>query len=139
KAPPQQSQVAQQPATTQQPALAQRTVPNEAMRLDGLGVSGPSVPGVVPPTLTITNISAQKTAARYVEVWGTVTNRNEFAIKNIIVKCGDISYVSGDVVATVEKTVPARSNLQVAGLRMGPINPILPPTTCVIAKFERAD
>jgi hypothetical protein len=74
-----------------------------------------------------------------VEVSGTVVNANAFAVKNVVVRCGDTSYASGDVSAVVERTVPAKSDLYIADVRMGPINPRLPPTTCLIASFDRAD
>jgi hypothetical protein len=89
--------------------------------------------------VTIVNFTARKTAPRYVEVSGTVINKNEFAIKNVTLTCGDKSYASGDVSVVLDKVVPARGDLSVAGLRLGPIRPELPPTTCAIARYERAD
>jgi hypothetical protein len=95
--------------------------------------------GAPAPTVFIANFTSQKSATNYLEVSGTVVNTNEFSIKNIVVKCGDKSFAAGDVSALVDKVMPAKSELKVAGVRMGPINPHLPPTTCLIAKFDRAN
>ncbi len=104
------------------------SLPNQ---LNALGPSGPSV--------TISNITSRKATSRYVEVSGTVINTNEFAIKNFVVKCGDKSFATGDVSAVVDKVVPAKSGLNIMAVRLGPIRPEMPPTTCLIAKFDRAD
>ena len=95
--------------------------------------------GSSPPTVIISSFTSKVTANKYVEISGRVVNTNEFAIKNVVVKCGDKTFASADVSAKVDKIVPAKSDLYVAGLRMGPINVHLPPTTCLIAKFDRAD
>ena len=89
--------------------------------------------------VTVANFTARKTAPRYVEVSGTLINRNEFPIKNITLTCGDKSYASGDVSVVLDKVVPARGDLTVTGLRLGPIRPELPPTTCAVARYERAN
>ena len=95
--------------------------------------------GASPPTVIISSFTSKMTASKYVEISGKVVNTNEFAIKNVVVKCGDKTFASADVSAKVDKIVPAKSDLYVAGLRMGPINVHLPPTTCLIANFDRAD
>lgn len=99
-----------------------------------LSAIGPSAASVI-----ISNFSSHLTSNKFLEVSGRVVNTNDFPIKNIVLKCGDISYASGDVSAVVEKTVPAKSDLYVAKVRMGPIKPGMPPTTCLVAKFDRAD
>ena len=90
-------------------------------------------------TVIISNLTSNITSTKYLEISGRIVNTNEFPIKNIVVKCGDISYASGDVSTVVDKVVPARSEIYLAKVRMGPIKPGIPPTTCLIAKFDRAD
>ncbi len=90
-------------------------------------------------TVVISNFTSHMTSNKYLEVSGRVVNTNEFPIKNIVLKCGDISYASGDVSAVVDKIVPAKSEIQLAKVRMGPVKPGMPPTTCLVAKFDRAD
>jgi hypothetical protein len=90
-------------------------------------------------TVIISNLTSNITSTKYLEISGRVVNTNEFPIKNIVVKCGDISYASGDISTVVDKIVPAKSDIYLAKVRMGPIKPGMPPTTCLIAKFDRAD
>ncbi len=132
-APPVQQLAAKNPADapTHLNSLAPSPRPEEAPQ--------PLAAGEPSAKVTIINFTARKTAPRYVEVSGTVINKNEFAIKNITLTCGDKSYASGDVSVVLDKIVPARGDLSVAGLRLGPIRPELPPTTCAIARYERAD
>jgi len=99
-----------------------------------LSALGPST-----STVVISNFTSHMTSTKYLEISGQVVNTNEFPIKNIVVKCGDISYASGDVSAVVDKVVPAKSNISIAKVRMGPVKPGMPPTTCLVAKFDRAD
>ena len=133
-------------APAQTPAPVQRRVEvvpeNPARQLplsppNQLNALGPGSPASLP--VVISNYTAKITGTRFVEVSGKVTNLNGFPIKNIVVKCGDKTYASADVSATVEKIVPANSDAVISGVRMGPIRPHLPPTTCLIAKFDRAD
>lgn len=118
---------------------AQPPPPMEKTNSEPLPPRQPITPGEPSAKVTIANFTSRKTAPRYLEVSGTVVNKNEFAIKNILVTCGDKSFATGDVSVVVDKVVPARSDLSVAGLRLGPIRPELPPTTCVVAKYERAN
>jgi hypothetical protein len=120
------------------PPLAQPQV--EAKQEEKLASAQPTSPGGWTPSVVISNVTSRKSAAaKYVDVSGTLTNKNLFAVKNVVVRCGDKTYASGDVSAMVEQVVPPRSELKISGLRMGPIRPELPPTECQIAKFERAD
>jgi hypothetical protein len=90
-------------------------------------------------TVIISNFTSSMTSTKYLEISGRVVNTNEFPIKNIVLKCGDISYASGDVSTVVDKIVPAKSEILIANVRLGPIKPGMPPTTCLIAKFDRAN
>jgi hypothetical protein len=112
---------------------------SEAEKLDSLAPAQPGAQEMPLGTVTISNFTSRKLAGKFVELSGTVSNRNQYAIRNIVIRCGDKSFAAGDVTAMIEKTIPARSDLQIAGLKMGPIRPELPPTTCLIAKFDRAD
>ena len=100
-------------------------------QLNALGAAGPAV--------TILNFATHKTSGNYVELSGKVVNNNEFPITNIVVKCGDISFAAGDVSAVLEKVIPPKSDFYISKVRMGPINPNLPPNICQIAKFDRAN
>ena len=95
--------------------------------------------GSLSPTVIISSFTSRITATKYVEVSGRIVNMNEFPIKNVVVKCGDITFASFDVSAMLDKVVPAKSDLYIAGVRMGPNKPALPPSTCSIANFDRAD
>ena len=143
-------QKGQPPAqTTEVPPPAQTTAAKKPddTRLNSLApASKPEEPPVQPlaaaePTakVTVVNFTARKTAPRYVEVSGTLINKNEFPIKNITLTCGDVSYASGDVSIVLDKVVPARGDLPIVGLRLGPIRPELPPTICSVARYERAN
>src|SRR5262249_29434957 len=117
---------------------------SEAEQLDSYaptptGIQDPQFGAVTIKNSPLADSSSRKGQQKFVEVSGTLLNRNSFAIKNVLIRCGDISYASGDVTAVVEKVVPARSELQVSRLHMGPIVPHLPPTTCRVAHFDRAD
>jgi hypothetical protein len=91
------------------------------------------------PSVTVSGYTSRISADRYVEVSARLVNLNEFPVKNIVLKCGDKTFASFDVSATVDKIVPAKSELYVANVRMGPSKPPLPPATCSVAKFDRAD
>src|SRR5262249_18305717 len=121
------------------PGATPPVVQPESPKPDQLAARQSIAPGESAVKVTIANFTSRKMPNRYVEVSGTLINKNEFAIKNIVVTCGDKSYASADVSVTVDKIVPPRSDLQVAGLRFGPIRPELPPTTCVVARYERAN
>jgi len=108
-------------------------------QLDALGAPPPAVVGSKPPTVIISNFATYMTSANYLELSGKVVNNNEFPIKNIVVTCGDKSFATADVSAMLDKTVPAKSDLYITKVRMGPVRPHLPPNTCVIAKFDRAN
>jgi len=131
----------------QPPATVVKRPEDGATRLNSLAPapkaeelpSQPLAAGEPAAKVTITNFSARKTAPRYVEVSGTVINRNEFAIKNVVLTCGDKSYASADVSVVLDQVIPPRGELPVAGLRLGPIRPELPPTVCAIARYERAN
>jgi len=119
-----------------------RAVPQplgSADKLDAVAAPQANVPETPAGPVTISNFAARKAAPRYVEISGVLSNKNEFAIKNVVVKCGDKSYASGDVSAVLDNVVPAKSDFQISGLRMGPIRPELPPTVCQIVKFDRAN
>jgi hypothetical protein len=114
----------------------------EADQLDSYGPVQPAGQGAQDVQLgvvSISNLTSRKGANKFVEVSGTVSNRNPFAIKNVVIRCGDKSYASGDVTAVVDNVIPAKSDLKISGLWMGPILPHLPPTACVVAKFDKAD
>jgi len=111
----------------------------EAQREEKLASTQPNSPGSWSPSVVITNVVSRKSVPKYVDISGTVTNKNLFAIKNVVVRCGDKTYASGDVSATLDQVVPPRSELKISGLRMGPVRPELPPTECQIAKFDRAE
>ena len=107
--------------------------------LNALGV--PLAADIIPKTATVTisNFATYMTSANYLELSGKVVNNNEFPIKNVVVKCGDVSFASADVSVMLDKIVPAKSDLYITKVRMGPIRPHLPPNVCAIAKFDRAN
>jgi hypothetical protein len=127
--------------TTKQDAVAAASPPSSAeeSKAEPLPARQPLTPTESAAKVTIANFTSKRAGNRYVEVSGTVINRNEFAIKNIVVTCGDRSYAAGDVSITLDKVMPPRSDLAVANLRLGPIRPELPPTSCAVARYERAN
>lgn len=107
--------------------------------LNALGGQPPA--DIVPnnASVIVSNVATYMTSSSYMEFSGKVVNNNVFPIKNIVLKCGDISYATADVSVMLDKVVPAKSDLYVTKVRMGPIKPYMPPNTCVVAKFERAN
>jgi hypothetical protein len=95
----------------------------------------PSPPGGV----VISHFTSEQIPPRDILVSATLVNNNAFPVRNIVLRCGDKSYATGDVTGLVDKVMPPKSNLRVTGLRMGPIRPELPPTICLVEKFDRAD
>ena len=114
--------------------------PPPANDLNALGTPPPAVViNSKSPAVTITNFATYQTSPSYVELSGKVVNNNDFPIKNIVVKCGDPTFATADVSAVLDKVMPPKSDLYIQKVRMGPIKPHLPPTTCQIAKYDRAN
>lgn len=136
------SKLAAAPEEKQQPTEARA----EREKLDAIGTDGrpAPVPEAKAPAsaaagLVVSHFTAERVAPRDIAVTATLVNNHPFPVKNIVLRCGDRSYATGDVTALIDKVVPPRSNLRVTGLRMGPIRPELPPTICLVDKFDRAD
>lgn len=144
----------QRAATKPSPALEEKRQPpqppaqvgREGEKLDAIGTSArpAAAPEATPPTppsagVVISHFTAERIPPRDIAVSATLINNNPFPVKNIVLRCGDRSYATGDVTALIDKVVPPRSNLRVTALRMGPIRPELPPTICLVDKFDRAD
>jgi hypothetical protein len=124
------------PPVRRQPEVARDNSPKN------LPLSPPNQLSAIAPssaTVIISNFTSNMTSTKYLEISGRVVNTNEFPIKNIVLKCGDISYASSDVSTVIDKVVPAKSEIYLAKVRMGPIKSGMPPTTCLVAMFDRAD
>jgi hypothetical protein len=136
------------PAPEEKPKPPQPSAEARAERekLDAIGASARQTPASeanspTPPSagVVISRFTAERIPPRDIVVSATLVNNNPFPVKNIVLRCGDKSYATGDVTAVVDKVMPPRSNLRVSDLRMGPIRPELPPTICLVDKFDRAD
>jgi hypothetical protein len=135
-----------QPAPGDKPPSTRGETQGEKERLDAIGVGArpPAAPETIPQPpagggITVSHFAARPIPPRDVMVSATIVNNNPFPVRNIVLRCGDKSYASGDVTVLIDKVMPPRSNLRVTDLRMGPIRPELPPTICLVDKFDRAD
>jgi hypothetical protein len=145
--------LANQRATTQpSPPPEEKPTPRPAEvrgdkeKLDAIGIGARQAPMAEsnPPAplsagVLISHFTTERIPPRDIMVTATLVNNNAFPVKNILLRCGDKSYATGDVTAVVDKVMAPRSNLRVTNLRMGPIRPELPPTICLVEKFDRAD
>ncbi len=127
----------------QQPPKEARGEPE---KMDAIGATARQMPEpeTNPPALpsagvVISHFTAQQIPPRHILVSASLVNSNPFPVKNIVLRCGDVSYATGDVTGLVDKVMPPKSNLRVTGLRMGPIRPELPPTICLVERYDRAD
>ncbi|HWP25059.1 MAG TPA: hypothetical protein VNL39_01805 [Xanthobacteraceae bacterium] len=134
------------PEETPKPPQASAEARTEREKLDAIGTSARQTAAIdaiqpAPPSagVVISHFIAERIPPRDIVVSATLVNNNPFPVKNIVLRCGDRSYATGDVTGLVDKVVPPRSNLRVTALRMGPIRPELPPTICLVDKFDRAD
>lgn len=83
--------------------------------------------------------TSQSTNDGFFQFTGTVWNRNDFAVRDLTVLCGDKSFAAADVTTVVRLAVGAKASATIDQAKLGPVKPGFPPNFCKIAKFERVN